>query len=265
VTARGVESSSALPCQDHHRYPPKQSRPALCCFPVRIRIHFSPTQKRRCSLRKTTLLESDSVSGLVVKSIVAIDGPRVRFAADAFFDEIMSSLMLFGHTFWFGDEDGSVLGTKIRSVASFGRAWVGGFWDVGWVFWNQVGGWQGLSKLSTCGSGSASRCIFGDSLAVFVVGNEGLSMGGLLLCAVVLWLDSSGRMQKGCLVCCRSGHSFATISVTEASQCATLETRRPCLRRVGDVAGRMCRCLCLSENQGARNEAFCNNHHSREQ
>ena len=26
-----------------------------------------------------------SVSGLVVKSIVAIDGPRVRFAADAFF------------------------------------------------------------------------------------------------------------------------------------------------------------------------------------
>ncbi|KAK4099120.1 hypothetical protein N658DRAFT_498714 [Parathielavia hyrcaniae] len=28
-------------------------------------------------------LRVDSVSGLVVKSIVAIDGPRVRFAADA--------------------------------------------------------------------------------------------------------------------------------------------------------------------------------------
>ncbi len=28
-------------------------------------------------------LPTDSVSGLVVKSIVAIDGPRVRFAADA--------------------------------------------------------------------------------------------------------------------------------------------------------------------------------------
>ena len=28
-------------------------------------------------------LDSHSVSGLVVKSIVAIDGPRVRFAADA--------------------------------------------------------------------------------------------------------------------------------------------------------------------------------------
>ncbi len=30
-------------------------------------------------------LTRNSVSGLVVKSIVAIDGPRVRFAADAFF------------------------------------------------------------------------------------------------------------------------------------------------------------------------------------
>ena len=36
-----------------------------------------------------------SVSGLVVKSIVAIDGPRVRFAADAFLLLLPGCLPLF--------------------------------------------------------------------------------------------------------------------------------------------------------------------------
>ncbi|KAI0867688.1 hypothetical protein GGS24DRAFT_263953 [Hypoxylon argillaceum] len=36
-----------------------------------------------------------SISGLVVKSIVAIDGPRVRFTADAFF--FLSNSILFRH------------------------------------------------------------------------------------------------------------------------------------------------------------------------
>ena len=41
-----------------------------------------------------------SVSGLVVKSIVAIDGPRVRFAADAYFFYyfIISNLFFFSRS-----------------------------------------------------------------------------------------------------------------------------------------------------------------------
>ncbi|KAI3319725.1 hypothetical protein HD806DRAFT_508817 [Xylariaceae sp. AK1471] len=33
--------------------------------------------------RSSTIIHHHSISGLVVKSIVAIDGPRVRFTADA--------------------------------------------------------------------------------------------------------------------------------------------------------------------------------------
>ena len=44
---------------------------------------FDPHKPQHLVSVLSSVLSSSSVSGLVVKSIVAIDGPRVRFAADA--------------------------------------------------------------------------------------------------------------------------------------------------------------------------------------
>jgi hypothetical protein len=92
-------------------------------------------------------------------------------------------------------------------------------------------------------------------------------VGGILLCAVVLGLDSSGQVQRVLfLFVCRSAHSFAMISVTNRRtgiQCSN-QALGELLMWHAAWAG-ACQCLCRSEIMGAREDAFYNNRQSQEQ
>jgi len=90
--ARGFEIS-AMQLRwiiQHHTMTSDMSRLSLFLFRLRVdENHISKSNSRdgpwpMCGSAGNNIYQiQQSVSGLVVKSIVAIDGPRVRFAADA--------------------------------------------------------------------------------------------------------------------------------------------------------------------------------------
>lgn len=154
----------------------------------------------------------------------------------------------------------------VNGTGLSGSAGIGGFRDA-WrmdFFWAQDW-WQGLNNLATCGSGSASGCVVGDSLAVFVVGNEGFSMGAFLLCAVVLGLDSPGRVQKVVSFVCRSDHSFRhdlgyrrSSMLNHSSLWSNADVALSPVPSVG-----LCLCLGLFGLLRAQEDALCNHNHSK--
>ncbi|KAL2132870.1 hypothetical protein VTI74DRAFT_3216 [Chaetomium olivicolor] len=98
------------------------------------------THKRRFGCDRTAHEHPTGVSGLVVKSIVAIDGPRVRFAADAFFAAALLSVFILVLCFWG------------KSAPS---------WTVTWGRWYGAWRWRGQGLLDTACHGLlgvAARC-----------------------------------------------------------------------------------------------------------
>ena len=85
-----------------------------------------------------------SVSGLVVKSIVAIDGPRVRFAADAFLltfwvrfgsGIVVALVLLSVSCLCFGNCACSVFVEWMRATDTELKCWG---WEFGWVTYMQL-------------------------------------------------------------------------------------------------------------------------------